>query len=107
MATLYKHEIIEREKFHFPPFKFIAKISASHKKNDVAEKFLINLRQSILQLDNSLDISNPIPSFYQKTAGKYNWQIIIRTNHRKNITQIIKQLPPGNFNVDIDPINLL
>lgn len=105
--TLYKQEIIEREKFHFPPFKFIAKISASRKKNDVAEKFLINLRQSILQLDNSLDISNPIPSFYQKTADKYNWQIIIRTNRRKNLTQIIKQLPPGNFNVDIDPINLL
>ena len=104
---LYKKELEEREKYNFPPFCYLLKIVVSRKTSDSAEKFIYGLRQKITTFGIRVSISEPAPSFYEKSYGKYNWQIVIKSSQRKNLVDIVNLLPVGDFNYDIDPLHLL
>jgi len=102
----YAAEIKEREVFMFPPFCHTLKIwcrrASSKAAQTAAEKVVNDLRHSDLRLT----IDGPAPAFYEKTAGKYQWQATIKTKDRRELLKAIQQLP-ANWSYDIDPSNLL
>lgn len=105
--ALYDHEIKERQLFRFPPFCFLLKISASRRSSASAESFMNKLYDHIIAQRLPVEVQHPTPSFYEKTHGKYNWQIIIKAKQRTHLTNLIATLPPGDYTYDLDPINLL
>jgi primosomal protein N' (replication factor Y) len=102
----YAAEIAERQAFMFPPFCHTLKIwcrrASSKAAQTAAEKVVDGLRHSSLRLI----IDGPAPAFYEKIAGKYQWQATIKAKDRSALIAAIRQLP-ANWSYDIDPGNLL
>jgi len=102
----YDSEIRERQAFMFPPFCHTLKIwcrrATSKAAQSAAEKVVSDLRSSGLRLQ----IDGPTPAFYEKIAGKFQWQATIKAKDRSQLTLAIKKLP-ANWSYDIDPSNLL
>ena len=104
--SFYNSEITEREMFMFPPFCYLLKLTVARKTIKGAENAAEDLVTSLRQLRLPVQIIGPSPSFYEKTAGSYRWQIVIKSKNRSHLIEIIKQLP-ANCTYDIDPSNLL
>jgi primosomal protein N' (replication factor Y) len=104
--NFYDTEISERQAFMFPPFCHTLKIwcrrVSSQAAQTAAEKVVNDLRHSGLRVI----IDGPTPAFYEKVAGKFQWQATIKSKDRGQLVEAIKQLP-ANWSYDIDPSNLL
>jgi primosomal protein N' (replication factor Y) len=102
----YDSEIEERQAFNFPPFCHTLKIwcrrATSKAAQQAATKVVEDLRSSSLRLV----IDGPTPAFYEKIAGKFQWQATVKAKDRSQLTAAIKLLP-ANWSYDIDPSNLL
>jgi primosomal protein N' (replication factor Y) (superfamily II helicase) len=102
----YAKELDERNKFMFPPFCFLLKLSVrratANSAKRAAEKLVDILRDESLRVV----IDGPSPSFHEKQSNKYQWQVIVKAKDRKELQKVIAQLPSG-WAYDIDPINLL
>jgi primosomal protein N' len=83
------------------------KIKVSRKTSDSAEKFINNLHIEATKLGLKIQINKPTPSFYEKSHGNFNWQIIVKSKQRILLIDLINSLKPGDWTYDIDPINLL
>jgi primosomal protein N' (replication factor Y) len=105
--ALYDLELAERQSFRFPPFTFLLKISVSRKSSASAEAFTTKLHRQIIDTGLKIRVNDPTPSFYEKSHGYYNWQIVIRAQQRDQLVQLVRMLPKGDWSYDLDPINLL
>ncbi len=104
---LYEQEIAERQAFNFPPFTFLLKIGVSRKTNPAAESFTRKLYDAAIGSGLRLLVNEPTPNFYEKTHGRYNWQMVVRARRRDQLVHLVRALPPGDWTYDLDPINLL
>ena len=104
--NFYNQQIKERQKYKFPPFVFILKISARRASQKSSQLACSNLIKKLISIDQNIEISGPAPSFHEKMNGKFEWQIILKAKNRKSLVEIINTLPSG-FSYDIDPANLL
>lgn len=105
--ALYDHEIQERQQFMFPPFCFLLKISASRRTSASAEAYMQKMHRHIAAQKLPIEAQQPTPSFYERSHGKFNWQIIVKAKQRTYLTQLINSLPAGDYVCDLDPVNLL
>lgn len=104
---LYEQELAERKLYGFPPFYFLAKISVSRKSSATAEAFIGKLHARARSLGFKLQINEPAPGFYEKTHGRYNWQMVVKAKQRGELVRLVTALPKGDWTFDLDPINLL
>jgi primosomal protein N' (replication factor Y) len=102
----YAAEIKERETFMFPPFCYLLKLTCKRKTLNSARKAAEDLAASLRSQKLPVQVVGPSPSFYEKTAGEYHWQIVIKAKNRGSLVDIIKHLP-SNWFYDLDPANLL
>lgn len=106
-SKMYEHELSERRRFGFPPFCFLLKITVSRKTVSAAESYVSKLHTAVRNLPLKLKVDEPTPSFYERSHGRYNWQLIIRAKDRSQLLKAIKSLPAGDYVYDLDPLNLL
>ena len=103
--TFYAQQIEERRLYHFPPFRFMLKLTCTRSSvssaKQASEKLALQLKSH-----RGIEVIGPSPAFTEKTHNQYRWQLIIKANQRPLLTEIIKQLP-NNWSYDIDPMNLL
>ena len=102
--SFYMKEIFDRERYKFPPFYSLLKISCKRASSKSAEAACKKLKSLIA--NSSIRIDGPAPSFHEKIEGKYQWQIVVKSTNRSNLLEVIKKLPNG-WTYDIDPSNLL
>ncbi len=100
----YENELISRKISDFPPYVHLLKVSVSKPSASTALKNLNSIIDSLS--DKKINILGPAPSFYEKSNGKHNWQIIIRSKSRSDLVSIVKNLPKNTY-YDLDPIGLL
>jgi primosomal protein N' (replication factor Y) len=105
--TFYKTELAERHLFTFPPFCYVLKLACRRASSKAAEKNTEQFLYSIQELGLPLLIEGPSPAFHTKAAGKYEWQLIVKSKHRSALLRVIEALPKSGWSYDIDPINLL
>lgn len=103
----YKSELQERRTYHFPPFYYLLKLTCRRTSYKSAESAAIKLKDQITAAIPGLEIDGPTPSFYEKLAGKYQAQLVLRTTQRSKLLDAIKLLPHSGWSYDIDPTNLL
>lgn len=101
----YDVELEKRKKNKYPPYSYVVKIWVTKNSREAAVKASSSLADSIRK-NNNLRILGPAPSFYEKAANKYSWQVIAMSSSRNALVQIIQNLPK-DFYFDIDPISLL
>jgi len=100
----YDQELAERQKFGFPPFVYLLKISSARASRNSAQTAIQKLADSITS--KKVRIWGPSPKYVEKANGKYRWQIVIRSTSRSELIDIARSLP-GNTQYDIDPTDLL
>jgi len=105
--SFYKNELVERKTFTFPPFCYLLKISASRKTSVSAEKAIRALHEKLQSTKLKVRLSDPAPSFYERSYGSYNWQLVLKATDRKELIKALESLPAGNWTYDLDPANLL
>lgn len=105
-STFYNSELTERRAFLFPPFCYLLKVSCKRASSSAAQKAAESLATQLRSHSYNILIEGPAPAFHEKVQNKYAWQLIIKSKHRGQLTEIIKQLPSG-WTHDIDPMNLL
>jgi primosomal protein N' (replication factor Y) len=102
--SFYMKEISDRERYKFPPFYSLLKLTVRRASAKSAEAACLKLKELIG--DSSLRIEGPAPSFHEKIDGKFQWQLVVKSTNRRNLIDVIKILPTG-WSYDIDPSNLL
>jgi primosomal protein N' (replication factor Y) len=105
--TFYAAETAERKLFTFPPFCYVLKLACRRASSKAAETASEQFMYSIQKLGLPLLVDGPTPSFHTKIAGKFEWQLIVKSKHRDALLQVIAELPKSGWTYDIDPINLL
>ncbi len=102
----YQKEITERRTFRFPPFCYVIKLTCRRATSPVAQHTATILASKLHADHPGIIIEGPAPSFHEKVQNKYAWQLLVKSNRRDRLVQIIQSLPSG-WNYDIDPMNLL
>ena len=118
-----RNALQERQLAQLPPSSFQALLRAQASDATLAENFL-NLCKQILQQiiannnkQDELLILGPVPATMERRAGKYRFQLLLQSNQRAVISQILQQalinfenLPEGRkvrWSIDIDPIDFI
>lgn len=102
----YVNQLAERKAFGFPPYYHLLKLSCTRASRNSAETASKRLVKELQSSGLRIAIIGPTPSFYEKTAGKYRWQILVKAKDRRQLLKAIGLLPSG-WSYDIDPANLL
>ena len=102
----YEREITMREKFLFPPFCFVLKLTCRRASSDAAQKKSESLADSIREMGIRVLIDGPSPSLHEKIGAKYQWQLVIKARQRSELLKVIDMLPT-DWSYDLDPLNLL
>lgn len=105
-SNFYRTQLLQREKYHLPPYYYLLQLTIRRKTTQNAQKNAMNLKTKLLSANNNIEILGPSPRFYNKTSGNYNWQLIVKSRSRGQLVNIIKTLPSGWLS-NIDPVNLL
>ena len=104
LVDFYKEEISDREKFNFPPFATLIKISISGTKNEVLES--VDNIQKIIE-PYEIDV---FPAFIPQEKGKYGVNGIIKIPQNKwpdkELSNKLKVLPMDVL-VNVDPDSLI
>lgn len=107
-TEFYKTELENRHKFGFPPYYHLLKINCRRATSAAAEKATNKLADELKALGLAIIIEGPAPAFHEKSAGKYNWQLIIKTKQRGQLLEVIKIMPSSTgWSFDLDPSDLL
>lgn len=108
----------ERQDAMLPPFAAMALIRAETTQFNIPQTFLGMVKELINQdpASNHLSILGPIPAPLERKAGKFRFQLLIQSEHRSTLQQILVQLIPQVFklkesrqvrwSIDIDPQDL-
>ncbi|MGD0284017.1 MAG: primosomal protein N' [Candidatus Saccharimonadales bacterium] len=102
----YKTELAERQRFTFPPYCYLLKLSCKRRSRQSAQTATANLAELLRDHELKIQINGPTPAFREKIAKLFEWQLIIKAKQRNELVKVIKLLPSG-WSYDIDPINLL
>ncbi len=102
----YETELQERQKYLFPPFCYLLKISVRRASISAAETAATKLKEEIESSGHKVRVEGPAPSFYERFQNKYQWQLVVKARQRSELLKIIAELP-ANCSYDIDPMDLL
>ncbi|MCK5817871.1 MAG: primosomal protein N' [Psychromonas sp.] len=122
-ANFSRSALKERAISLLPPFSFQALIRCASEYSDHAEQFLLQCKQTINKISSSnnfttrLFILGPMPAPMNKRAGRFRFQLLLQSDDRSLITQILQQaqpamcaLPKGRktrWSIDVDPFDFV
>ncbi|HUC87601.1 MAG TPA: primosomal protein N', partial [Candidatus Binatia bacterium] len=104
--SFYRAELQERQTFLFPPYCFLLKLTCRRASPEAAKAIATKLGDQLRAKRLRIEIVGPSPAFHEKSGGKFQWQLIIKTKQRGELLKVIDCLPSG-WSYDIDPIDLL
>jgi primosomal protein N' (replication factor Y) len=107
----YNDEIKVREKYNYPPFSEIIKLSYSHKdfvraKNEalvLKNKLEQQIKYKIQDTRYKIQIFGPNPAFISKEKGLYKWNIIIKSQLTTDERNKILIIVPATWEININP----
>jgi primosomal protein N' (replication factor Y) len=105
-GAFYQSEIKKRQNSHFPPFRFLLKLSCSYKTEQGAINASKKMAAELRKAYPHLEILGPTPSFYERLGGTYRWQLLVKSRQRSELAQIAAGVPTG-WQADLDPTNIL
>lgn len=106
--TFYERILAQRKHTHFPPFRFLLKLTCVYKTERSAisnsQKLATTLRH---QLPADVEILGPTPAFYERQGDTYRWQLVLKAPKRAQLLDALQYLPPQHWQFELDPISLL
>jgi len=108
-AAFFMRELRYRKELGYPPFRRLMRLVYRHADNARAEaEATIVAEQLKLRLKDgkfpATEIVGPTPCFFEKIAGDYRWQVIIRS---PDPAALARDVALRGWLVDVDPESLL
>jgi len=107
----FQEELKNRETLWYPPYSSIIKLNFKHSSDKKAKKEAEKLKVKISDTISDsckYKIMGPVPNFVPRVANKYIWNLIIKSDpDNKQLKKELKKLIPKNWEVDVDPIQVL
>jgi primosomal protein N' (replication factor Y) len=109
-------ELDYRKKLRYPPFSRMLKLEFQHSNQALLQKQVSLQKEQLLAWIEEADLRQteligPAPCYYEKRAGQFRWQILIRGI---NPGRLLELHPPSDWslgglslNVTVDPTTLL
>jgi len=107
--SFYKIEIAERNKFGYPPFSRLVKLTIKNPSQQKAQALALETAKDLLaRRDFPAEILGPVPAFLPKIQNQYQMRIILKTRQEDTgaLFQLLKDLP-GYVDIDVDPETIL
>lgn len=101
----YAHQLTHRKRLNFPPFVHALKIEASKPTRAGAESSIKKIAAD-LSKNPSLILIGPSPSYVEKRANKYRWQLIVTSKNRNRLAKIASDISMI-YKADLDPLHFL
>lgn len=101
--TFLKDELEFRQEL-YPPFKRLLKVLVSQKKETKAQEILETILSLTCKYPN-LDVIGSGKSDIEKIAGKYRYQILLRSTDVKSILRFAHEAKNFGGEIDIDPLS--
>jgi primosomal protein N' (replication factor Y) len=101
----YKKELIERQKYNYPPFSHLVRVISEHSSQQTAKDKITEIALKFKKA--KIEYIGPGPCFYHKLNNRYRFQIIVKLQKLpdKALTEIYRHYPRLTF--DVDPTDLL
>lgn len=104
----YTEELRARKQGLYPPYTHMAKLTCSYKTEAAAIKNAKKLTQQLrTEFGDQIKIVGPAPAFYERIRDTYRWQIVLKSANRTTLAQAVRLTPKTNWQVELDPFNLL
>lgn len=109
-----KAALQERQEAGLPPSRHLAILRCESVESDAAQLFLNHAVELGQQIDtNEIDLFGPIPAPMERRAGRFRYQIMLQSNHRKPLHQFLSWWAPqlqqlasarkARWSIDVDP----
>ncbi len=115
--SLYEKEIDDRRLLFYPPFSKIIKLNYRHSAPQNAKResalFAELLRKTLREeiAKKEVRLLGPAPRFIFQEKGFYSWHIILKIKDEieiiSRVKNKIKKIIPENWEIDVNPENLL
>lgn len=106
--AFYAHELSQRRRLGYPPFRRLARLVLQHVSSDGAEREARRmgriLQANIARRKMRADLIGPVPCFYRRLRGLHRWQVVVRAADPR--LALPEALPLG-WSLDLDPVTLL
>jgi primosomal protein N' (replication factor Y) len=107
--AFFARELAHRKELGYPPFRRMARLVYRHASAERAEAeagAAFKQLQSRLSREKlpATDLVGPTPCFFEKIAGEYRWQIIVRS---PDPAALLRGNPLKGWHVDVDPVGTL
>ena len=104
--VFYDHILAERKAYRFPPFSYLMKLAVRRKTvggaQNAAEKLLHELSAAGLPVE----IIGPTPAFYVRRGPFFYYQLVAKSKDRNHLVKLA-QMVPADWQIDLDPADLL
>lgn len=105
-ATFYSAELAERKRGNYPPFTHLLKMVCAYKTESGAVNAARKLAQNLRVNYPDTAVVGPTPAFYERLRGLYRWQIIVKSNNRRTLQEIMPTIPK-HWQTELDPHSLI
>jgi primosomal protein N' (replication factor Y) len=105
--SFYAAEIQERQRYKYPPFCHLLKLTCKRTSAVSAEKASQIVKDKLVSSGLAIQVEGPAPAFHEKVSDKYYWQLVIKAKNRSSLLSAIAEIPTNGWSYDIDPIDLL
>ena len=102
----------ERQLVQLPPFTHLTLLRAEAVKHNLPLDFLLRIKECMLnKLEKKVDLLGPVPAVMERKAGRYRYQLLFQSEHRKHLHQVLNELililanqrTKVRWSLDIDP----
>ena len=107
-ADFYEHQLKERQKAGFPPFRYLLQLTNVYKTEAAAIRNAKALATELRStLPTSVEVLGPTPAFYERQHDTYRWQLTLKSPQRGALVAALAHVPPTHWQADLDPTSLL
>jgi primosomal protein N' (replication factor Y) len=104
-----ERELEHRRTLDLPPYQNLVRLVFVHSiesaAREGAETLAGTLRARIVEQELvETSLTGPVPCFFEKIAGKYRWQIVLRG---PRASRLVEPPLPDGWQVDVDPVTML
>lgn len=108
--------LAERERCHLPPYSHLALIRAAASNPTLPVTLLKEVQDALFARNYSASILGPVPAPMYKRQGSYRYQLLLQSNERKPLHQMLsytttllensKLGKKVRWSVDVDPVEM-
>jgi primosomal protein N' (replication factor Y) len=102
----YDYALKERQQFRFPPFSYLMKLTVRRATLNGVENASDKLRGELTARGLPVEVIGPTPSFYARRGKYFYYQLVLKSKDRDHLLALAK-LVPADWQIDLDPADLL